>query len=503
MLYIFSFLKENLLRNSSDIQREIPIKSTNPFLYEYWKVFSYLYFKKISDKFIQTNSSKFPSNLLNLISMNNLMQTPENYSLTLNEKGNESDKEIKKDSISLNGLNSVNNKFFNSKNSSMIYGTNNDQNFINQNFKEFRPVGFQNQPQNNFQNYFNPVFQNYSTNSANNNIFPFQKPQKFQNINNLNLNPIFATQNLINQKNFVNDLNPTNYLNNVNNYTKGENKKNNPYFQLLVPNPVLPSIRNNFIPSNNIIASPIPNNFNLSNNNNNLTQNQKINLNPITNNNNLNNTLKNDKQINLIKKSNINDLNNGKDKIQNVTKNNNLTNNIKINLKEAKKEPIISVKKVEPSTNKPPVPKAVPKFRKIIFSIKESTPSKDGNLLSKKRKRFIKNNKLVFVQMEENELNMKNEKAFDEDNTIEFNKNTKPRGSRYRGVSKNGSQWQVLIMVKKKKRYLGSFSNEEEAARAYDKVALQHHGNKAKTNYDYTKEEIDKILKGPKLLKVE
>ena len=91
MLYIFSFLKENLLRNSSDIQREIPIKSTNPFLYEYWKVFSYLYFKKISDKFIQTNSANFPSNLLNLISMNNLMQNPENYSLTLNEKGNESD----------------------------------------------------------------------------------------------------------------------------------------------------------------------------------------------------------------------------------------------------------------------------------------------------------------------------------------------------------------------------------------------------------------------------
>ena len=58
-------------------------------------------------------------------------------------------------------------------------------------------------------------------------------------------------------------------------------------------------------------------------------------------------------------------------------------------------------------------------------------------------------------------------------------------------------------MVKKKKRYLGSFASEEEAARAYDKVALQHHGNKAKTNYDYTKEEVDNILKGPKLLKVE
>jgi len=45
------FLKENLLRNSSDIQREIPIKSSNPFLYEYWKVFSYLYFKQLLEFF--------------------------------------------------------------------------------------------------------------------------------------------------------------------------------------------------------------------------------------------------------------------------------------------------------------------------------------------------------------------------------------------------------------------------------------------------------------------
>ena len=57
-------------------------------------------------------------------------------------------------------------------------------------------------------------------------------------------------------------------------------------------------------------------------------------------------------------------------------------------------------------------------------------------------------------------------------------------------------------MVNKKKRYVGSYSNEEEAARAYDKVALQNHGNKAKTNFDYNEDEVKKILMEPPLLKL-
>ena len=41
---------------------------------------------------------------------------------------------------------------------------------------------------------------------------------------------------------------------------------------------------------------------------------------------------------------------------------------------------------------------------------------------------------------------------------------------------------------------MGSYSNEEEAARVYDKYALIYHGKKAKTNYDYTEEEVKKII---------
>lgn len=76
------------------------------------------------------------------------------------------------------------------------------------------------------------------------------------------------------------------------------------------------------------------------------------------------------------------------------------------------------------------------------------------------------------------------------------------RGSKFRGVSKNGSQWQVLIMVNKKKRYIGTISTEIEAARLYDKVAIQNHGVKARTNYDYTKEEILNVLNEPTILRL-
>jgi hypothetical protein len=159
--------------------------------------------------------------------------------------------------------------------------------------------------------------------------------------------------------------------------------------------------------------------------------------------------------------------------------------------------------------------------------------------LNKKRQRYIKNNKFVYVhpgsaaakkmelekQVEklkeeenikpdqyedlQNDFNLNNMNNQNDNNSDlnlsvsePSNKGKKPRGSRYRGVSRNGNQWQVLIMVNKKKRYVGSYSNEEEAARAYDKVALQNHGTKAKTNFDYVDEEVKRILGEPPLLKL-
>ena len=289
-----------------------------------------------------------------------------------------------------------------------------------------------------------------------------------------------------------------------------------------------PLIKSNIVNSNN---------FNLQNNNINSPEIPNTNiLLPITNINteNIANNLNN--QTTNIKDKNLTPLT-----INNNNNNNNYMN--KINKKN-------SIKTVNPKAN-PTFTKKHKLFNTTItYNISNSNNNSglnsnnlllnQGNnpfseeMLSKKRKRFIKNNKLVFVQADSaaaKRLEMEGFEMKDDDlnklendnienlefpinnnvisNNYEYNsiedqlaKGRKPRGSRYRGVSRNGNQWQVLIMVNKKKRYVGSYSNEEEAARAYDKVALQNHGNKAKTNFDYNEEEVKKILMEPPLLKL-
>lgn len=136
---------------------------------------------------------------------------------------------------------------------------------------------------------------------------------------------------------------------------------------------------------------------------------------------------------------------------------------------------------------------------------------RDKVFCTMKRRRFIKNNKLVFKQFdpfeeEKKSKNSSNNENNDNSSTLSLEellpKSLKPRGSKYRGVSRNGNLWQVLIMVNKKKRYVGGYLSEENAAKAYDKVALQFYGIKAKTNYNYSKEEVRTIINSPLLINV-
>ena len=57
--------------------------------------------------------------------------------------------------------------------------------------------------------------------------------------------------------------------------------------------------------------------------------------------------------------------------------------------------------------------------------------------------------------------------------------------SHYRGViwHKSNSKWETRIYENGKQRFLGYFTSEEEAARAYDSHALRLHGAAAKLNF--------------------
>ena len=104
--------------------------------------------------------------------------------------------------------------------------------------------------------------------------------------------------------------------------------------------------------------------------------------------------------------------------------------------------------------------------------------------------KLIKNNKIVYVSEASNKNLTKKNKQQKKFTFV----NRGQRGSRYRGVSKNGNQWQVLIMINKSKSYVGSYATEELAARIYDIVSLKNHGNKAKTNFNYSKQEIKTLI---------
>ena len=238
--------------------------------------------------------------------------------------------------------------------------------------------------------------------------------------------------------------------------------------------------------------------------------------------------------LNQMNNKNVNSLNNSNTNLFGNSKNNLL----KLNSDNLTKGTLLTPPpQISFTLGQPPIIPVMKEKNKINFnyvnSLDDNMSSNENeknsytlNMFNKKRKRGVKNKKFVFIlgdnkkEKKENEnernINNNNNKNNSENtdtpnqtqtNNFESNdacsdKSKKPRGSKFRGVSRNGNQWQVLIMVNKKKRYVGSYSKEEDAARAYDKVALQNHGTKAKTNFDYTKQEVENILASPQLLKL-
>ena len=434
-----------MLQSPSAI-KDISIKSNKTFLLEFWTHFFHVFSNKTMETFKKKNMNNFSPNCLNSLNMDYLYK---NKICNVNNTSNE-----------------INQNFFPKVSSE------HSLNFIDDNKKIISDN--------------NKVF-DWNENINNSGDINYPKLGIFgsSSFNNLsNPEPYFNFRSLA-SKSFPNGINRipsfTN-INNINNYNNFNNISNI-----------------NLTPHKNYILECMNSSFNSMTNLNNLNQMNNMN-------------------INTIKNSNTNIFNNS---------NNNL---LAINPEKIVKTTLLSPPPQIPfSLGKGPILPINEKNKTnftIINPIKEKPLLNDSeknettlNMFNKKRKRDIKNNKYVFFLGDNKKEKKEKEKSINNtDNTettpnqtatcnMESNdfcseKSKKPRGSKFRGVSRNGNQWQVLIMVNKKKRYVGSYSKEEEAARAYDKVALQNHGSKAKTNFDYTKQEVENILAAPQLLKL-
>ena len=119
-------------------------------------------------------------------------------------------------------------------------------------------------------------------------------------------------------------------------------------------------------------------------------------------------------------------------------------------------------------------------IKKLIFDFQTNNEIK-----------VLKNNKVVYIN--KNILNKKSAaRGIKKIKKINFIVRKK-RSSKYRGVSKNGNKWQVLMMINNTKYFIGNYPSEELAARIYDIQAIKARGIKARTNFVYDTNQIKKI----------
>ena len=129
--------------------------------------------------------------------------------------------------------------------------------------------------------------------------------------------------------------------------------------------------------------------------------------------------------------------------------------------------------------------------QKNIFKIMNKNNANNKSEIKKNDEKILINNKYVYAHPNEIDL-FPYSNIYRNPKKIIF-VGVGKRSSKYRGVSKNGNQWQVLIMVNKSKTYIGTYSSESIAARIYDIIAIKNRGIKARTNFVYSNNQLTKI----------
>ena len=105
---------------------------------------------------------------------------------------------------------------------------------------------------------------------------------------------------------------------------------------------------------------------------------------------------------------------------------------------------------------------------------------------TRRRRNILPNLDSDLLRLLEKARNGDLEEVFSEKKLMksQMNKSSR-RSSQYIGVSKNGDNWQSLINHGHSKKYIGTYSNEIEAAIAYDFFAIALQGSKSRINFKY------------------
>ena len=137
----------------------------------------------------------------------------------------------------------------------------------------------------------------------------------------------------------------------------------------------------------------------------------------------------------------------------------------------------------------------------------ESEPSTLSSPLIQKQKRIKKKNKVLYKPyvIEKAESTLEKLLNIEDKDALIFKRTSKwaitpghlpvKQRSTFIGVSKNGNHWQSLIVINNTKVYMGTYKTQQEAAVIFDFHSMIVHFKWAKVNYDYSANDLIKMIK--------